>query len=138
MLRPFLFVLISVMTALPVSAQLDKRFEQQQEARRQETIRKDKANAFCLAMTPKLSWVSMGSGWRDYYNASGYHITSTGKIYSIDVENVANNCYMHFVGILGEESGGILYKIKDGKLVRYQEYLFGEVRATVVAKRVDS
>ena len=29
------------------------------------------------------------------------------------------------------------HKIKDRKLVRYQEYLFGEVRATVVAKRVD-
>ena len=137
MSRCFLFALALVITTLPVDAQLDKRFEQQQEARRQEAMQMDKANAFCLAMAPKLSWVSIGSGWRDYYNANGYHITSTGKIYSIQVENVANNCYMHFLGILGRESGGILYKIKDGKLVRYQEYLFGEVRATVVAKRVD-
>ena len=98
----------------------------------------ERANAFCLAMSSKLSWVSMGSGWKDYYNASGYHITSTGKIYSIKVENVANNCNMYFLGLLGKESGGILYKIKDGKLVRCQEHLFGEVRATVVAKRVDS
>ena len=136
--RPLLFVLASVMTALPVGAQLDKRFEQQQEARRQEAMQMDKANSFCLAMAPKLSWVSTGSGWRDYYKANGYHITSTGKIYSIQVENVANNCYMHFLGMLGKESGGILYRIKDGKLVRYQEYLWGEVRSTVVAKRVDS
>ena len=137
MLRPCLFVLASVMTALPVSAQLDKRFEQQQEARRQEAIKKEEKNRVCLSLAPKLSWVSIGSGWKDYYNANGYHITSTGKIYSIQVENVANNCYMHFLGILGKESGGILYKIKDRKLFRYQEYLFGEVRATVVAKRVD-
>ena len=51
---------------------------------------------------------------------------------------MASNCYMNFVGVLGKESGGMLYKIKSGELVRYQEYLFGEVRATVVAKRVDS
>ena len=138
MLRSFLFVLASVMTALPVGAELDKRFEQQQEARRQEAIQMDKANAFCLAMAPKLSWVSTGSGWKDHYKANGYHITSTGKIYSIQVENVANNCYMHFLGMLGKESGGMLYKIKGGELIRYQEYLWGEVRATVVAKRVDS
>ena len=138
MFRSFLCVLALVMTALPVGAQLDKRFEQQQEARRQEAIQKDKKNAFCLAMALKLSWVSTGSAWRDYYNANGYFITSTGKIYSIQVEKVANNCYMHFLGLLGKESGGMLYKIKDGKLIRYQEYLFGEVRATVVAKRVES
>ena len=139
MSRYFLFALALVITTLPVGAQLDKRFEQQQEARRrQEAMHMDKANAFCLALAPKLSWVSTGSGWRDYYSANGYHIRSTGKIYSIQVENVANNCYMHFLGMLGKESGGILYKIKDGKLVRYQEYNWGEVRATVVAKRVDS
>ena len=138
MLRSFLFVLASVMTALPVGAELDKRFEQQQEAKRQEAIQMDKANAFCLAMAPKLSWVSTGSGWKDYYKANGSHIMSTGKIYSIQVENVANNCYMHFLGMLGKESGGMLYKIEGGELIRYQEYLWGEVRATVVAKRVDS
>ena len=89
MSRCFLFALALVITTLPVDAQLDKRFEQQQEARRQEAMQMDKANAFCLAMAPKLSWVSIGSGWREYYNANGYHITSTGKIYSIQVENVA-------------------------------------------------
>ena len=137
MLRPFLFVLASVMTALPVGAQLDKRFEQQEEARRQEAIKKNEKNRVCLSLASKLSWVSTGSGWREYYKANGYHITSTGKIYSIQVENVANNCYMHFLGLLGKESGGTLYKFKDGKLVRYQENLWGEVRARVVAKRVD-
>ena len=97
----------------------------------------DEKNRVCLALAPKLSWISTGSGWRDYYSANGYHITSTGKVYSIQVENAANNCYMHFLGMLGIESGGFLYKIKDGKLIRYQEYLWGEVRSTVVANRVD-
>ena len=138
MLRPFLFVLASVMTTLPVSAQLDKRFEHQQEARQKEVIQMDEKNRVCLALAPKLSWVRTGSGWSDYYSTNGYHITSTGKIFSIKVEKVANNCYMNFLGELEKESSGILYKIKGGELIRYQVYLFGEVRSTVVAKWVDS
>ena len=98
----------------------------------------DEKNRVCLSFASKLSWVRTGSGWSDYCNANGYHISSTGKIFSIKVEKVASNCCMNFVGLLGKEFGGMLYKIKNDKLVGYQEYLFGEVRATVVAKKVDS
>ena len=63
MLSPFLFVLASVMTALPVGAQLDKRFEQQQEAIQKEVIKMNEKKRVCLPLAPKLSWVHTGSGW---------------------------------------------------------------------------
>ena len=84
-----------------------------------------------MALAQKLSWERKGSGWSDYYSANGFYIASTGKIFSIKVGKVANKCYMSFLDVLGKGSGGMLYKIKDGELIRYQEYLFGEVRAIV-------